>query len=203
MPSYAAVWAQVEAQSEERSLAGNCSEPDQPRWVSFTMDKGMSYRRFAAMIAASTVIMFGLMYLNTYALGHVWFSQTRMWMALLMGAVMAVVMLCFMWPMYRGVKIKLGILTGAVLVFALSLFLVRSQETVDDVSWMKAMIPHHSIAIMTSERAHIRDPRVRELADSIIEAQEREIAEMEALISDLERNPSPAETPDLPARSTS
>jgi len=167
------------------------------------MENGMSYRRFAAMIAASTVIMFGLMYLNTYALGHVWFSQTRMWMALLMGAVMAVVMLGFMWPMYRGVKIKLGILTGAVLVFALSLFLVRSQETVDDVSWMKAMIPHHSIAIMTSERAHIRDPRVRELADSIIEAQEREIAEMEALISDLERNPSPAETPDLPARSTS
>lgn len=89
------------------------------------------------------------------------------------------------------------------MVFALSLFLVRSQQTVDDVSWMKAMIPHHSIAIMTSERAHIRDPRVRELADSIIEAQEREIAEMEALIADLERNPPPADAPDLPARSTS
>jgi len=57
---------------------------------------------------------------------------------------------------------------------------------VDQVSWMKAMIPHHSIAILTSERADIQDPRVRELADSIIEAQRREIDEMKALIKDLE-----------------
>lgn len=160
----------------------------------------MSYRRFAAMIAAGTVVMFGLMYLNTYAIGHVRFSQTRMWMALLMGAVMAVVMLGFMWPMYRGLKIKLGILGGAAAVFALSLFMVRSQETVDDVSYMKAMIPHHSIAIMTSERAHIRDPRVRELADRIIAAQVREIGEMEALIAELEAEPTPEGAPDLPAR---
>lgn len=54
---------------------------------------------------------------------------------------------------------------------------------------MKAMIPHHSIAIMTSERAHIRDLRVRKLADGIIEAQVREIGEMEQLIADLGRNP--------------
>ncbi len=160
----------------------------------------MSYRRFAAMIAAGTVVMFGLMYLNTYAIGHVRFSQTRMWMALLMGAVMAVVMLGFMWPMYRGLKIKLGILGGAAAVFALSLLMVRSQETVDDVSYMKAMIPHHSIAIMTSERAHIRDPRVRELADKIIAAQVREIGEMEALIAELEAEPTPKGAPDLPAR---
>lgn len=31
----------------------------------------MSYGRFAAMIAVSTVIMFGLMYLNTFALDHI------------------------------------------------------------------------------------------------------------------------------------
>jgi uncharacterized protein (DUF305 family) len=51
---------------------------------------------------------------------------------------------------------------------------------------MKAMIPHHSIAILTSRRAQISDPRVRQLADEIIAAQEREIAQMEALIADLE-----------------
>lgn len=160
----------------------------------------MAYRRFALMIAASTVVMFGLMYLNTYALDHVFFSQTRMWMALLMGAVMAVVMMGFMWSMYENRRLNLAILGGAVAVFALSLWLVRSQETVDDASYMRAMIPHHSIAIMTSERAHIRDPRVRELADGIIEAQVREIAQMKALIADLERNPTPADAPDLPAR---
>lgn len=85
------------------------------------MEKGMSYRRFAAMIATSTVVMFGLMYLNTYGLEHVRYSQTRSWMALLMGASMAVVMLGFMWGMYRGTKIKLAVLGGAALVFALSL----------------------------------------------------------------------------------
>ncbi|WP_296815162.1 DUF305 domain-containing protein [Brevundimonas sp.] len=159
----------------------------------------MSYRRFAAMIAASTVVMFGLMYLNTYALQHVRFSQTRAWMALVMGSSMAVVMLGFMWSMYRGTRTKLAILAGAGVVFALSLWLVRSQQTVSDVSYMKAMIPHHSIAIMTSERAHIRDPRVRSLADEIIEAQVREIAEMERLIADLEANPPPADAPDLPS----
>ncbi|WGM30008.1 DUF305 domain-containing protein [Brevundimonas sp. NIBR11] len=149
----------------------------------------MSYRRFAVMIAASTVIMFGLMYLITYALEHVRFSQTRMWMALVMGAAMAVVMLGFMWGMYRDRRLNLMILAGAALVFAGSLALVRSQRTVDDVSYVKAMIPHHSIAIMTSERARIRDPRVRELADGIAATQRREIAQMDALIADLERKP--------------
>lgn len=163
----------------------------------------MAYPRFGAMIATSTVIMFGLMYLNTYALAHVWFSQTRMWMALLMGAAMAAVMLAFMIGMYRSTRANIAIFAGAILVFGASLWLVRSQATVGDVAYMKAMIPHHSIAIMTSERAHIRDPRVRKLADGIIEAQLREIGQMEQLIGELERNPPPADAPDLPARPAS
>ena len=158
----------------------------------------MSYSRFATMIVVSTIVMFGLMYLNTFALDHVLFSQTRMWMALLMGAVMAVIMLGFMLSMYKNRTANMAILVGAIVVFAGSLWLVRSQETVSDLDYMKAMIPHHSIAIMTSARAHIRDPRVRELADGIIEAQVREIAQMKALIADLEQSPVPADAPDLP-----
>ena len=146
----------------------------------------MSYARFAAMIATSTVVMFGLMYLNTYQLNHVFFSETRAYMALLMGATMAVIMLSFMLGMYESRRVNTGIFLGSVAVFALSLWLVRSQATVEDVSYMRAMIPHHSIAILTSERAHISDPRVRELADEIIEAQRREIDEMKMLIKDLE-----------------
>lgn len=149
----------------------------------------MTYRRFAGMIAASTVIMYGLMYLNTYQWSHVHFSETRLYMALLMGATMAVVMLAFMWSMYRERAVNLAIVGGAVIIFAGSLWLVRSQATVGEVSYMRAMIPHHSIAILTSERADIRDPRVRQLADEIIEAQRREIAEMETLIADLENGP--------------
>ncbi|TCT00615.1 DUF305 domain-containing protein [Aquabacter spiritensis] len=157
----------------------------------------MSYVRFAAMIATSTIVMFGLMYLNTYALDHVLYSQTRTWMALLMGATMAVVMMAFMWGMYPNRRLNAGIIGAALVVFGGSLWLVRSQETVADLAYMKAMIPHHSIAIMTSERAHIRDPRVRELADAIIAAQRREIAEMKSLIGDLSAHPISADAPDL------
>lgn len=158
----------------------------------------MSYGRFSAMIATSTIVMFGLMYLNTFAADHVPFSQTRAWMALLMGAVMALIMLLFMLRMYENRRANVAIIAASIIIFATSLWLVRSQETVSDASYLKAMIPHHSIAIMTSERAHIRDPRVRRLADQIIEAQVREIGEMKQLISDLEQTPVSSTAPDLP-----
>jgi uncharacterized protein (DUF305 family) len=144
------------------------------------------YARFGAMITTSTVVMLGLMYLNTYQLDHVFFSETRTCMALVMGAAMAVVMLAFMQGMLTNQRLNISILAGSAVVFSLALWLVRSQATVEDVSYMKAMIPHHSIAILTSERAHISDPRVRKLADQIIEAQRREILEMKGLINDLE-----------------
>ena len=152
------------------------------------MEKEQSsmYVRFAVMLATSTIVMFGLMYLNTYETDHVFFSQTRAWMAVVMGATMAVIMLTFMRGMYKNARLNIAIYTASVATFAVALWLVRSQATVSDVSWMKAMIPHHSIAILTSERAHITDPRVRKLADGIITAQRREIGEMKALITDLE-----------------
>lgn len=146
------------------------------------------YRKFFFMIATSTVIMFGLMYLNTYELDHVFFSETRAYMALIMGATMAAIMLVFMLGMYKDRTINTLIFIGSALVFGVSLWLARSQSTIEDVSWMRAMIPHHSIAILTSERANITDPRVRKLADGIIAAQRKEIGEMKALIKDLNAN---------------
>ena len=146
----------------------------------------VSYKRFLAMIATSTVVMFILMYSTAYRWTHVWWSETRFWMALYMGAAMAVIMLGFMLKMYENKKANAAIFGGAALVLVGALFFARSQTTIDDVGWMKAMVPHHSIAILTSERAAISDPRVRRLADEIILAQRREIAEMEALIKDLE-----------------
>lgn len=144
------------------------------------------YARFGAMIATATIVMLGLTYLNSYELGHVFFSETRVYMALLMGAAMAVVMLTFMGKMLTNRRANAGVVVGSVILFCLALWLVRSQATVEDVSYMKAMIPHHSIAILTSERARITDPRVRELADEIIASQRREIEEMKVLIRDLE-----------------
>jgi len=144
------------------------------------------YGRFGLMVLTSTIIMFFLMYLNAYSIDHVFFSETRLYMALIMGGVMAIVMLSFMLKMYTNKKINIGIYAGSALLIAVSLFLVRSQTTVDDTSWMKAMIPHHSIAILTSERAEIEDPRVKKLADEIIKAQRKEISEMKTLIKELE-----------------
>jgi peptidoglycan/LPS O-acetylase OafA/YrhL len=153
------------------------------------------YGLFFAMIATSVVAMFVMTYLNSWEWGHVFFSETRAYMVLYMGAVMAVIMLAYMLGMYTKRAANIAIVAGCAVVFSLALYLVRSQTTVDDISWMEAMIPHHSIAILTSERAHISDPRVRELADQIIEAQRREIAEMKALIADLEGGP--AATPEI------
>ena len=147
---------------------------------------GKTYLRFLAMIVTSTAVMYALTYLNSYQLDHVYFSETRLYMALLMGASMAVVMLTYMLHMHKSRRANLAIYLTSAVVFVGSLWLVRSQVTVGQVSWMKAMIPHHSIAILTSERAQIDDPRVRDLADRIIEAQIAEIAEMKAYIAELE-----------------
>jgi len=141
------------------------------------------------MIGTSIVVMFFLMYLHSYQIiGHAWFSETRVFMALIMGAAMMVIMLSYMLHMYKNKTFNIAIYVGAILLFGVALWLVRSQVTVSDMDYMKGMIPHHSIAILTSERAQIQDLRVRELADEIIEAQRREIGEMEWLIADIREN---------------
>ncbi len=158
-----------------------------------------SYSRFFAMIVTSTVVMYGLMYLNTFALDHVYFSQTRMWMALYMGGMMAIIMLAFMLGMYSNRTANIAIFVGATVAFVAGVSLVRTQATVGDLAWMKAMIPHHSIAILVSERANLSDPRVIDLANAIIEAQLAEIEEMKRYIVDIEANgDAPVGTPRTP-----
>jgi peptidoglycan/LPS O-acetylase OafA/YrhL len=144
------------------------------------------YRTFLLMIVAAAALMFCLMYLNTYQASHVRFSETRLFMTFIMAGSMALVMLFFMRHMYRNRRANLAIVAGSIALMGLGLWLVRSQATVGDVAWMEAMIPHHSIAILTSERAHLTDDRVRELAAGIVETQRREIGEMEALLRELE-----------------
>lgn len=163
--------------------------------------KGMSWIRFAAMIATSTVIMFFLMYQLVYSLDHALFSLNRLTASLVMGCVMTLLMLGFMWSMYSGKQLKIAVLVGAALLGVALLWVNRSQAAIGDVSFMKSMIPHHSIAINNARKATISDPRVRELADKIIEAQVREIAEMKLLIADIARNGERG-TAALPPRST-
>lgn len=147
-----------------------------------------SYKRFGAMIATSTAVMFALTYTNSVSVDHVRFSEERVYMALLMGGAMAMVMLGFMWGMYRSTRMNVSIMVGGLVLAVVAVALSQSQVFVDDRAYMKGMIPHHSIAILTSERADIDDVRVRELADDIIKAQRKEIKEMNWLIDDIEAN---------------
>jgi hypothetical protein len=158
------------------------------------------YLRFLAMIATSTVVMFCLTYTNVYAFDHVRWSEERLYMALLMGGAMGVVMLAFMWGMHKNIKLNAGIITGAVILMAVALFLSRTQRFVDDREYMKGMIPHHSIAILTSEHADIDDLRVCKLANDIIKAQREEIAEMDWLIDDIAKHGEATTSRDAEAR---
>ena len=149
---------------------------------------GMSWGKFAAMIATSVFVMFFLMYQLIYSLDHATFSINRLVASLVMGCVMTIVMLSFMWSMYKGMATKIAVVAGALLLGVALLAINRGQTLVGDVGFMRSMIPHHSIAINNARKADISDPRVRRLADEIIASQVREIAEMNLLIEDIERN---------------
>jgi drug/metabolite transporter (DMT)-like permease len=144
------------------------------------------YRKFGAMIATSTIVIFGLLYLSTYQLSDVFFSETWAYTALIMGSAMAIIVLGFTRELYLNRRVNLGIFAGSAVILAIALWLLRSQGTVADVSYMRAMIPHHSAAILSSRRARISDPRVRRLAEIIISFHSRQIEEMKELINDLE-----------------
>lgn len=164
-------------------------------------DMGMGWRKFAAMIVTSVVIMFFLMYQLVYSVDHVYFAVNRLVASLVMGCVMTVVMLGFMWSMYKGSGTKIAVVVVAAIAGVALLAANRQQSFIDDVRFMKSMIPHHSIAINNARKASISDPRVRKLADGIIASQVKEIAEMEALIQDIENKGERGDTL-LPARST-
>ncbi|RYE90051.1 MAG: DUF305 domain-containing protein [Cytophagaceae bacterium] len=145
------------------------------------------YPKFFLMLAASFIVMYVAMYLNTYEWDHVYFSLMRFYMTCLMVLPMALIMLAFMKAMYPNRGLNLFISGGASTLFVVVYFLMRTQSFVNDTRWMEAMIPHHSIAILTSERANIQDPEVRKLADGIIATQKREIGEMKQMIKRLKQ----------------
>lgn len=172
---------------------GDRTDPDQEMMA-------MSWTRFIGMIGTSTFIMFFLMYQLIYSMDHAMLSVNRLVASLVMGCVMSIVMLSFMWSMYRGRRTKIAVLAGAIAGAVILLAVNRSQAVISDVSFMTSMIPHHSIAINNASKATITDPRVRRLADGIIESQVREIAEMKLLIENIGREGSRG-TSKLPARS--
>ena len=147
-------------------------------------NENQKYTTFLLMCICSGLSMYITMYFNTYEISHIYFSWTRLYMTLIGVSGMAIIMFLFMRKMYTN-KIKNMTIVG-LLIMGLSTFLVRNQLPINDIAWMKAMIPHHSIAILTSTNANINDPEVQKLADDIIKAQEREIMQMKEMIKRLE-----------------
>lgn len=149
--------------------------------------QGMSYKKFSLMLIISFLIMYTVMFLNIDKISDYHTSATRIYMAILMVAPMAVVMMLLMGKMYHNKKLNTSIVIGSIILFAVVLAALRTQTPISDVQYMKAMIPHHSSAVMVSKHANIKDPEVRELADSIIASQEREITQMEGIIKRMEK----------------
>lgn len=145
------------------------------------------YPKFALIMAVSFVIMYLVMFLNVAAFDHIYNSLTRMYMTTLMVSSMAISMLLFMWKMYPNRKINFGIIAFAVISFLGTLFLLRTQTPITDIQYMKAMIPHHSSAIMTSSNVDFKDAELKKLAGDIIKAQEKEIMQMKEMIDRLEK----------------
>ena len=149
-----------------------------------------SYTKFASMMGVSIVIMYAVMFLNADTFDHVMLSNTRTYMTILMVAPMAISMMLFMWKMYKNKVLNYIIIIGSAVIFIFTLYALRTQLFISDVQWMKAMIPHHSSAIMVSQKANLKDPEAIKLAKEIIEAQEREIAEMKKMIYRIENEDS-------------
>lgn len=149
--------------------------------------KGMSYKKFSLTMTISFIIMYSVMFLNVNEANHIYLSTTRTYMALLMVSPMAIVMMLMMSKMYPDKKINTGIILGGIVIFGLVLAGLRTQTPIGDVQYMKAMIPHHSSAIMVSKHANIQDPELKKLSESIITSQEKEIAEMKAILTRMQR----------------
>jgi uncharacterized protein (DUF305 family) len=144
--------------------------------------KNNNYRIFFIMLAISFITMYSAMYLNFFKLNHIYLSVTRLYMTLLMVSPMAVSMILLMSHMYQNKRANRIIIFSGISVFILALVLLRTQTPINDVQYMKAMIPHHSSAILTSKRANIKDPEVKELSKQIIESQEAEIEQMKNVL---------------------
>lgn len=145
------------------------------------------YLKFALMMCCSFILMYAIMFTNVDQFNHIMLSATRTYMSLLMVAPMAIMMMLFMWKMYENRKLNISIIAGSIIVFSLSLYGLRNQVPIKDIQYMKAMIPHHSSAIMVSQKATFEDPETAELAKQIIKSQKEEIAQMKEIIARLEK----------------
>jgi hypothetical protein len=144
------------------------------------------YGKLGLVLAINTVIMFFITYVNIAELGHFQFNLNRVYMALLMVAPMAILMLLVMRSMYPNVKLNILLLGGFAALGLLMLVLIRVQAPIGNEQFIRSMTPHHSSAILMCERSDITDRQLVDLCVEIVEAQKEEIAEMERILERLD-----------------
>lgn len=144
-----------------------------------------NYLTLGLELAADFVVMFFVMYAMIATLGHFYFNISNVYMTMMMVAPMALLMLVFMRSMYRSRRANITVVAIAIAVFALGWTGMRMQLAVGDAQLIRSMIPHHSGAILMCREAKLSDPEIIRLCREIIEAQEREIGQMERALERL------------------
>jgi hypothetical protein len=148
--------------------------------------KGKPYATLAVAVTVHFFIMWALTYSGVWSFDHIWLNLNRFYMAVVMVAPMVVVMVIAMRHMFPDKRVNVALLSVSTLVFAGAFASIRSQALVGDEQLSRSMIPHHSIAIKTCERARLDDPETIQLCREIVETQQEEIAQMERILARLD-----------------
>lgn len=148
----------------------------------------MNNKPYATLALALTVhffIMWALTYVGVAELDHVFLNVNRFYMAVVMVAPMAIVMLAAMSHMFPNKRLNAGIYVVSTMVFIAAFAAIRAQAFVDDAQLSRSMIPHHSIAIKNCAQANLHDPESIELCEQIIQSQREEITQMQGILQRL------------------
>jgi hypothetical protein len=145
--------------------------------------KGGHYGRFSVELILEFVVMYLAMYSMIATLDHFRINLNNVYMTLIMLAPMAIIMLVAMRSMFPSTRMNLLFVGGALIAFFIGFVGMRTQGAVGDKELLRSMIPHHSGAILMCEKASLSDPEVIRLCKDIVEAQKREIAQMEGILA--------------------
>jgi hypothetical protein len=146
----------------------------------------MHYRKLAIMTVLSFISMYILVYSMVNSIDNVFNNFNQVYMAGIMTTPMVIIEILLMSSMYRNRRLNLIIIAISLIVLLLFFFFIRQQAAIGDAQFLRSMIPHHSGAILMCEQASIQDPEIQSLCASIIESQQEEIDQMEAILQRLE-----------------
>ncbi|MBY0406334.1 MAG: DUF305 domain-containing protein [Rickettsiales bacterium] len=141
------------------------------------------YKSLAIELIIDGIIMFFFMYAMIDNFSHLYLNTNNLYMTLMMLAPMALIMLFAMRMMYPNKKLNLALYVGFTVVFILSTYGMRAQAFVGDKQFLRAMIPHHAGAILMCQQATITDSEIKSLCQEIVEGQQREISQMQAILN--------------------